>query len=395
MTAGPGAAMAAPGTPTRVLLVAGELSGDLLAAEVVRALRQQQPELEVMGVGGPRLRAAGMTTWVDCSSIASVGAVEALGQLRQLRATYQLLRQQLRQRRPDLVLLVDFPSFNLRLARQAKQLGIPVFYYVSPKIWAWKAWRLPRILRWVDRMAVIFPFEEELYNRHRPGFATYVGHPLLETVRTHRSPALTRQHHGLDRQAPLLALMPGSRRSEVSRLLHPLLAAARQLQGLGWQVVLLQAPGLPASLLERHGLAASERIHVHQQDHHHLLAASEVAIVASGTATLETALLGCPHLIVYRLSRLSWWLGRRLRLMRCRFFGLPNLVLEREVAPELIQDRLTPRALVTGVLALQAQQHQRRQELEEVRARLGQPGAAARTAQLALTLLEEARCHQP
>ena len=374
--------------------MAGELSGDLLAAEVVRALRQRHPALEVMGIGGPRLRAAGMDTWVDCQSIASVGAVEALGQLRQLRASFRLLRRQLHMQRPDLVLLVDFPSFNLRLAREAQRLNLPVLYYVSPKIWAWKAWRLPRILRWVDRMAVIFPFEELLYNRHKPGFATYVGHPLLDTVQLHRSAAATRSLHGLDPHQPLLALLPGSRRSEVARLLPPLLQAARQLQQLGWQVVLLRAAGLPSALLRRHGLRPEDDIAALDNDHHHLLAASNAAIVASGTATLETALVGCPHLIVYRLSRLTWWLGRGLRLMRCRFFGLPNLVLDREVAPELIQDALTPQALVAGVQALQSEEGRLRRELATVRERLGQPGAAARTANLALELVKQRR-HQP
>jgi lipid-A-disaccharide synthase len=370
--------------PLRILLVAGEASGDLHGAALVGALRQRRPDVEITGVGGPRLRAAGMRVLVDTEHVATMGFVETFGTLGRLLQTYRTLVRILDSDRPHLVILIDYPEFNLRLARQAKRRGIPVFYFIAPQVWAWRRGRVRTIAERVDKLGVVFPFEAELYNNGR-ALAEFIGHPLLDVVRSTRPPAETRQRYGLDADRPVLALLPGSRKKEVRYLIRPMCDAAAQLSADGWQPIVALAESLTAADLEE-ALGAPVPFPIAHGDTYNAVAAADAAIVASGTATLETALLGCPMVIVYRMSPLTHWIARRLVVVD--WIGMPNIILQREVFPELIQTEVTPAALVEAVRSVRSRRPELVEALGHLRTRLGTPGAAERAADLALSLVQ-------
>jgi lipid-A-disaccharide synthase len=374
---------AASGPNRTVLLVAGEASGDLHGAGLVTALRQLDPRIEVWGVGGERLRHAGMHVLVDTASVATMGLVETFGTLGRLLSAYRRLARFLVEVRPALLVLVDYPEFNLLLARRAKRLGIPVFYYIAPQIWAWRRGRVRKITRRVDRLGVVFPFEPALYNNGRT-LAHFVGHPLLDLVGATRSRAETLARYGLDPARPLLALLPGSRRKEVRHLLPVAVAAARQLARDGWQAVIALAHTLTPDDLTA-SLGATPDLPVVADDTYNVVHAADAAIVASGTATLETALLERPMVIVYRVAPLTWALARLL--VRVEHVGMPNIILGRAVFPELLQRDVTPEKLAAAVRDVVARRAEVTAALRELRDRLGAPGAAARAAELARELL--------
>lgn len=374
-------------SPTsRILLVAGEASGDAHGADLVTALKQQAPGVEVFGVGGQYLREAGMQTLVDTATIAGMGLFEARDKLRALVRTYRQLTQILHTTPPDLLVLIDFPEFNLRLAKVAKQAGVKVFYYISPQVWAWRKRRVYTIAQRVDRLAAIFPFESEFYAKHGCR-VDFVGHPLVDRVRPTRSREETRRQYGLDPQRKLIALLPGSRAQEVRYLLTPMLEAVRLL-GESYQFVLAVASTLEIEQLKSH--VGDLRIPVVQGDTYNLVHAADMAIVASGTATLETALLERPMVIVYRMAPVTYGLARLF--VRVPFIGMPNLIAEQRVVPELIQTEVTPQRIATEVRRLldDPQAYRVTQEgLQEVRRRLGAGGAAERAARLALEMLKK------
>jgi lipid-A-disaccharide synthase len=374
----------------RVLLVAGEASGDLHGAALVEQLRRRRPDLEVVGIGGPRLRAAGMRVLVDTEHVATMGFTETFGTLGRLVAAYRTLVRRLDEARPDLVVLVDYPEFNLRLAKQAKRRGIPVFYFVAPQVWAWRKGRIRTIAERVDKLAAVFPFEPGVYNnRHGQTLAEFVGHPLLDVVAATRSREETRARYGLAADRPLLALLPGSRKKEVDLLFRTMCDAAARLALDGWQSIAALAESLAPADLQAALAGGAIPVPVAHNDTYNVVAAADAAIVASGTATLETALLGCPMVIVYRLSPLSFWIARRL--VDVPWFGMPNIVLKRQVFPELLQDGVTPAAVADAVRDVHRRHGEVVAALAELRSSLGSPGAASRAADLALTLVPEPR----
>jgi lipid-A-disaccharide synthase len=374
-----------------VLLVAGEASGDLHGAMLVEALRRLDPQIDVWGVGGTHLRAARMKILVDTATVATMGFVEILGSAGRFVRMYRLLLQFLRQRRPQLLILIDYPEFNLLLAKRARALGIPVFYYIGPQVWAWRRGRVRKIAERVDRMAVVFPFESDLYadvpskdGGVRP-LAEFVGHPLLDLVRPTRSRDETRARYGIDAQRPFLAILPGSRRKEVRHLLAPSLAAARQLRQEGWQAAIALASTLTrADLMEAFNGGIIE-LPIAEDDTYNLIHAADAVLVASGTATLETALLQRPMVIMYCVSALTYALARRL--VNVEHIGMPNIILGRSVFPELIQAAVTPDALAAAVRDVYTRREELTSELAEIRGRLGRPGAAERAARLALEVM--------
>ncbi len=387
--AGASRAWAEAERPRRLLLVAGEASGDLHAADLLRTLRASLPDLEVFGLGGERLREAGMLTVADASDVATVGLTQAGGRLRTLWRAYRAIVQRLRETPPDLCVLVDFPEFNLRVAHAAKRAGVPVLYYIGPQVWAWRRGRVRKIARRVDRLAVVFPFEPALYAGQLPG-VEFVGHPLLDRVRATRAREDTLRAHGLDPSRRTVVLLPGSRPSEIAYLLPPLLDAVRRLAGdPGLQFPLALAHTLDAAAMRERVRAAGVEIRVIEGDTYNLIAASDVALVSSGTATLECALLERPMVILYRLGPLSYGLGRLL-VRGVRWIGMPNIVAGREVVPELLQTRATgPRiaAAARRLLDDPARHAATIDDLREVRRRLGRGGAAGRAAAIALEML--------
>ncbi len=357
-------------------------------ADLVAALRAVVPGVEVRGIGGPRLRAAGMETLVDTASITTMGLLEARERLGAVVRAYRAMRRILGTDPPDLLVLVDFAEFNLALAGVAHRRGVPVLYYISPQVWAWRRGRIRKIARRVDRLAVVFPFEAPLY-AGTGARAEFVGHPLLDRVRPTRPRAETIARHGLDPAKRIVALLPGSRRKEI-RLILPLMAeAAKTLVQRGdTQCVLALADTLsPADV------AASMRgqpvpATVVQGDTYDVVHASELVLVASGTATLETALLERPMVIVYRMAPLTYALARRL--VSVPFIGMPNLIAGRQLVPELIQEEATgPRlaAEATRYLDDPALRATTTAELAALRQRLGGGGAARKAAAIAAEML--------
>jgi lipid-A-disaccharide synthase len=376
-----------------VLLVAGEASGDLHGAMLVAALRRLAPDIEVAGVGGTRLRAAGMKILVDTASVATMGFVEVVGSAGRLLSMYRRLVRFMREQRPSLVILIDYPEFNLLLAKRARAFGIPVFYYIAPQVWAWRRGRVRKIAGRVDRLAVVFPFEPEVYGttasatdgEPRP-LAQFVGHPLLDLVQPTRTREQTRRRYDLDSNRPLLAILPGSRRKEIRHLLRPAVEAALKLRDEGWQAAVALASTLTTADL-REALGEDVPFPVAEDDTYNLVHAADAVLVTSGTATMETALLQRPMAIMYRTSRLTYAIARRL--VEVDYIGMPNIILGRGVFPELIQDAVTADRLAAAVREVYAHREQLAGPLADLRGRMGEPGAAERAARMALELMHE------
>jgi lipid-A-disaccharide synthase len=373
-------------------MIAGEASGDLHGADLLRALQARMPALDVYGIGGEGLRTAGMHTLVDAADVATVGLVEGARHLPALLGVYRALVRRLREDPPDLCILIDFPEFNLRIARAAKRAGVPVLYYIGPQVWAWRRGRVRTIARRVDRLAVVFPFEPVLYAGH--GCAVeFVGHPLLDRVTASRPREATLAAHGLAPDRPLVLLLPGSRHAEIERILPAMLEASRELvQDPRRQFALGLAPTVSRAAVEALVERAEVPVAVIAGDTYDLMAAAELAIVTSGTATLECALLECPMVVVYRLARLTYALGRLL-IHGVRHIAMPNIVAGREIVPELLQGAATGPAIAAvarEVLETPGRRAAMIEELRAVRARLGRGGAAARAADIAAEMLARA-----
>jgi lipid-A-disaccharide synthase len=373
----------------RLLVSCGEPSGDLYAGELVRHLRAKVPELEVIGLGGDRLRAEGARLLVHVRDVAVVGLLEVVRHLRRLRRVFRELLDEVDRARPALAVLVDYPDFNLRLARELRRRGVPVVYYVSPQVWAWRRGRLRTIRETVARMIVIFPFEEALY-REAGVPVSFVGHPLVDLVQPAPDPAVFLRSAGLDPGRPVVAVLPGSRPQEVAHNLGPLAGGLRILTARrpDLQVGLAAAPGLEPTAFEG-ALAGLPGARITRETHA-LMSAAIVGLIASGTATVEAALLDLPMVVVYRLSPLTYALGRPF--VRVPHYAMANLIAGRAVVRELIQGGFTPEAVAEEALALVDDPERRKavqQGLGTVRARLGPPGASDRAATIVATLLSE------
>lgn len=370
------------------MIVAGEASGDLHGASLAEEILARDPACDLFGIAGERMRAAGVRALTRAEDIAGLGLTElgptiwrALGALRELKRT-------VRRARPDLVILIDFAEFNMSLARTAKRAGVPVLYYITPQVWAWRRGRVARLIERADRLAVVLPFEAELY-ADAGERVTFVGHPLLDQVVAAQDRAATLKRHGLSANARLLALLPGSRRGEVRYLLRPMVETARVLQAdQGLTPVIALAPTLTPAQLRDEGRVNLDGIRVIESDTYSIIAASELALAASGTATLESALLGCPMVVTYKVSRLTYALARTL-VRGVDFIALPNILAGREIVPELIQGRVNVRNLVRAAenLMIEPLRSDTRNALLAVRARLGESGAAARVAEIALEMM--------
>ncbi|MDY0390607.1 lipid-A-disaccharide synthase [Desulfobulbus oligotrophicus] len=384
-------------TPREVMIVAGEASGDLHGANLVRAMREQSPELRFYGMGGIELERAGVELLYDAAKLAVVGAVEVFSHLPDILRARRILIARLRHQRPALLILIDYPDFNLMLAKVAKQLGIPVFYYISPQVWAWRSGRVQTIKKRTDRMAVILPFEQAFYAEHGMQ-VDFVGHPLLDNIQPTCTPAQFKAQHHIDPLRPVIGLIPGSRRKEVAVLLPEFLAAAGLLSAAHPQPIFLlaQAPTIDTALLREHGLDRWQQqldLRVITEDRYAMMAACDVAVAASGTVTLELAILDTPTVAAYRISPHTYWLGRLL-IRGLPFFTLVNLIADQAILPELLQSAVTPQRIAQEVSTLLNNAQARSNMLtglKEVRQRLGGPGASKRAAAIAFSLLNTRR----
>ena len=369
--------------PMTVFVSAGEPSGDAHAAAFIRALKELRPDIVVEGFGGPKMAAEGAELMARMEDFTVIGFVEVL---KKVPAHYRLMKrmeQRLRRGGVRLLVLVDYPGFHMRVAAMAKKLGVPVFYYIAPQLWAWHESRVKKMARDVAKLAVILPFEPEFF-AERGVPTVYVGHPLLDRP---AQPArdVVKRHLGLDPRRPVLGLFPGSRAQEVARL-WPLMRDAAKL-------VLARRPDVQCIVAGTRGASYGEPGPVRVIENRPLecFAAADAALSKSGTTTLEAALAGAPQVIAYRMNGLSYRLAKRL--VRVSSIGLANLVAGRRYAPEFIQDAATPAALADAVLPLLDESSPEREAqmdgIAEVRRRLGQPGAARRAAREALSLIND------
>lgn len=364
-----------------LLVVAGEDSGDLHGAELLRELKARRPDLRVVGVGGPRMTPLLDRKLADVKDLAVVGFFEVIKHLPRLNRLFKQILGAAREEQVAGALLIDYPGFNLRLAKalRAQLPSVTLHQYVCPQVWAWKKGRIPDLGRTLDTLYCLFDFEPELF-RGFPVDARFVGHPLVEVVKPECDRAAFFRETGLDASRPLVALLPGSRTGEIQRLLPPMAELARRWRQARPEVqwVLPVAPTLEPAFVQAH--LGDAPVTLVQDRAYAARAHADAALVASGTATLETALLGTPFAIVYRLNGLTYQLARRI--VKVPYFGLANVVARREVAPELLQDEVNPERLGRELARLldPATAARIRAELGEVRGHLGEPGAAGRVA---------------
>jgi lipid-A-disaccharide synthase len=369
---------------SRIMISCGEPSGDLYAGALARELRALHPSLEIAGIGGDRLRAAGATVLADYRGIAVTGLVEAVRVLPRARAMYRQIVADAKRSRPDVFVAVDFPDFNFRVAEAMRRLGVPVVYYISPQLWAWRPRRMNAMRRFARLVLVIFPFEESIY-REAGVPVEFVGHPLVELARAEGPRADIRRSLGLEADKPVVALLPGSRPNELRAILPDLAAAAQRIAARvpAAQFVVARAPGLADELFANLGGPA-----IIEQRADDVLAAADVALTASGTATVQAAIHGTPMVIVYRVSALTYAIGKPF--VQVDTFGMVNLVAGRRVVPELVQADFTPQAVADEAVSLltdAARAEQMRAALAEVRQKLGGPGATKRAAQAILRVV--------
>jgi lipid-A-disaccharide synthase len=372
-----------------IMIIAGEASGDMYGANLVREMLKINPALNFYGIGGKKLREEGVQILADASEMAVVGLTEVVFKLRNILKIMAMMKKSLDERRPDLIILIDYPDFNLPLAKAASKRNIKVLYYISPQVWAWRQGRIGQIKKTVNKMAVILPFEIETYKRQ--GFAVnYVGHPLLDMIKLNYPKQESRKKFGLDEDKITIGILPGSRLSEVRKLLPELLQAAQILKNKmpDIQFVLPLADTLEEATLTEIISGFNVKINVISGHTYDVVSCVDLALVASGTATLETALLNVPMIIVYKISLLSYFIGRLF--VRVKNIGLVNIIAGKTIVPELIQNDASGVRIAAEALSILKNGERKQEmirELEAIRARLGEPGAAIRTAKMALDML--------
>jgi len=368
------------------MIIAGEASGDMHGANLVRALRTFNPALEFFGIGGNALRQAGVRVKVDNAQIAVVGISEALLKLKILLSALRVAKEDLKKAQPALLIVIDFPDFNLRVAAEAKKWGIPVMYYISPQVWAWRRGRVKKIKKIVDHMVVIFPFEVAFYKKwHVP--VTFVGHPLLDSM---PSSTARQKEEALRGKGPLIGLLPGSRNEEVTRLLPIMVRVAEvvseKIPDVSFAIPV--APSVDRRLVETLVQGGAARFFILSGRLWDILEAATLVITASGTVTLETAMAGTPMIIVYKVSPFSYWFGKRL--VRVKHIGLANLVAGRPIVPELVQHEASVEKIAQKALQMLRDKQglaDMVHALHHVAESLGTPGASKRAAEVALRIL--------
>lgn len=375
----------------KFLLSAGEASGDTYGAQLIDALRKLAPDANFFGMGGAQMRIAGCDLLVDAHEVAVVGLVEVVKHLPAIRKRFKHVVAEAARRKPDAAILIDFPDFNLRLARELHRLRIPVFYFVSPQIWAWRTGRVKQIQKYVRKMIVIFPFEQAFYAGHGVD-VSYVGHPLAYVP----NPAISRpefaQKYGLNAGKQWIAMLPGSRKKEVRLNLPVMLEAVRLLHASGkkFEYVLPLASTLERSWMQQQLAKAPIPVRITDEARAAMMF-SRASVVASGTATVEAALSGTPFVVVYRLSSLTWALGRRL--VKLDTFAMPNLIAGKKVIPELIQSGFTAASLVSELERIIPDgpvRNQMQRDLSEVQGRLREGSSAESPATRAAKVILEA-----
>lgn len=377
-----------PAKLKRVLMIAGEPSGDLHGSSVVRELKKRLPNIDVFGVGGERMKAEGFDVVFPISRLSFMGFLEVAKNLSVVKELERTLESLIANRKPDVVVLIDYPGFNLRFAKKIKQHGIKILYYISPQVWAWHKSRVKKMRGVVDRMKVVFPFEVEIY-KHESINVEFVGHPLAEKIGTTSSREEFFRKHAFDPAKKLLGLLPGSRKQEIEKIFPTMLATADRLRrSLNVQVAVGVAPNLGADYLKKF-ITDDARITLVEEATYDVMAYADAAIVTSGTATLETGWFGTPMAVVYKTSPATYTIGKAL--VGVPFIGLVNIVAGEKVVPEFVQHEMNVENLskeMTKQLTDAAYAGDIRKRLSVIKSRLGTPGASARVAAGIIELAE-------
>jgi len=369
------------------MIIAGEASGDMHGAKLAEAIKRRDRRALLFGVGGRAMQSAGVDRILDAQTLSVVGITEVFAKLKVIYRGFVAVKKALKRLKPDLLILIDFPDFNFLVASVARKLAIPVLYYISPQIWAWRQRRVKKIRRLVDHMAVIFPFEAQFYRKHRVP-VTFVGHPLLDRIPPFRlDNCLSKSQLA----QPVIGLVPGSREKEVTALLPAMLKAAVRIKNAipSARFLVSSADTIHRDVVESISspYESSIDIEIVGSRVEPVFRRSQLLVAASGTVTLEAALHGVPTVIVYKVSPISYWLGKRL--IKVKHIGIVNLISQKELMPELIQDDASPENIARAVTDL-ARNWRRRQrivtELTGIRARLGGAGASDRVASIAMRL---------
>ena len=364
-----------------IMILAGEPSGDIHGGHLCRELKNISPGIQLFGMGGPKMEEAGFEVVHRIGDTGVVGFWEVYKELGKYWKIFKKMVAVMEERRPDAVILIDYPGFNIRFARKAHQLGIRVYYYISPQLWAWGQWRIKKIRRYVDKMLVIFPFEKEFYNSHGIE-AEFIGHPLIGTLNLDLSKEECQKHLGIT-SSPMIGLLPGSRRGEIEKILPILIETAKILQEKIPEAKFI----LPIASIELRPLIedqlkqTSVKIRTREGSGKEIIVASDLLILASGTVTLEASVYLTPMIIVYKISFFSWLMGKIL--IKIPFIGLVNIVRGQKIIPEFIQYQARPEAVAQAGLEILTQPEIRERmigELKIVRDKLGRPGAATRAA---------------
>lgn len=375
---------------TRILISAGEASGDLYAGAVTRGIKQLDPEAEVFGMGGDCLREAGGEVLFDIKDHSLMGFVEILKKLPDVWKLRNAFIDLMEKRKPDVLLTIDYPGFNMRLARLAKERGINVVYFIAPQVWAWRPGRAADVAKVTDKIACIFPFEYDLYKSYGADIE-FIGHPLVDTVKPSLSRKEAEELAGKRTGHPLILLMPGSREMEIQRLLPVMLGAAKILKQKRPELdfAIPRAATIAKEILENSIRQAGLDIRLVEGHNYDVMSVADLAIVTSGTVTLEAAMCGLGCEILYKSSPVSFWIAKRV--VKIPNIGLPNIVAGRQIEPELLQDDCTPEKIAaTALELLEAERFARLQrDLQEVKEKLGEPGAVKRVAELVLRMARQ------
>jgi lipid-A-disaccharide synthase len=375
----------------KIFIVAGEASGDLHAGNLIRAIKEKLPETSFYGMGGVEMQKAGAKLTHDLRTVSVIGLVEVLSRLPTILRTLKELGKSLVIEKPDLAILVDFPDFNLKLAEKLKKAAIPVVWYISPQVWAWRAERIPKLVKLIDYMLVILPFEVEFYRKHNLN-VNFVGHPLIDKIKTTSSKEETLLELGLKANFPVIAMLPGSRNIEIKLLLPHLKKAAEVLysQNPNYQFVIPVANTLDPQKIERKLVDVKAPIRVIQGNTYNIIKSADVAVVAAGTATLETALLGTPAIIIGRVSKLTWFLWSRYTNLP--YYGLPNYIVEKKLMTELIQHQASGEQIarqLENLLNSIEEQNRLKEGYKEIWDKLGNKPASENAANIIVKILSD------
>lgn len=371
-------------------MIAGEASGDLHGSHLVKEMLSLDPTLQFYGVGGKKMKNEGVELIADSKEMAVVGITEVLLKLKRIYQIYRKLKNSLTSNSPSLVILIDYPDFNLRFAREAKKKNIPIVYYISPQVWAWRKGRIKKIGRLIKKMIVIFPFEKKIYEEAQID-VDFVGHPLLDSIRSQFSREEAFQQFSLSSGVTTIGLLPGSRMNEVKRHLPPMIEAipliSKQINPV--QFIIPVAPGLDLGEVQNLVGSKRENIRVVENNTYDVMRISDVVIVASGTATIEAAIMGAPMIVVYRVSPLTYLLGKML--IKVKNIGMVNIIAGKTVVPELIQKDVTPEKITSAVVQIlenPSKQEEIKKELNRLKEKIGKSGASFRAAQIIISLLQ-------